>query len=56
MNKYGQPEIFNANHGCQFTSLEFTGLLKDNGIQISMGGRLLASQRVRGAALEVRQI
>lgn len=39
MAKYGKPEIFNTDQGCQFTSLEFTGLLKDNGIQISMDGK-----------------
>jgi putative transposase len=39
MNKYGKPEIFNTDQGCQFTSLEFTGLLKDNDIQISMDGK-----------------
>jgi putative transposase len=39
INRYGQPEIFNTDQGCQFTSLEFTGLLKDNGIQISMDGK-----------------
>ena len=37
--RYGPPEIFNTDQGCQFTSLEFTGLLKDQGIQISMDGR-----------------
>jgi len=39
INKYGKPEIFNTDQGCQFTSLEFTGLLKDNGIKISMDGK-----------------
>jgi len=39
MNKYGKPEIFNTDQGCKFTSLEFTGLLKDNDIQISMDGK-----------------
>ena len=39
INRYGLPAIFNTDQGCQFTSLEFTSLLKDNGIQISMGGR-----------------
>jgi putative transposase len=39
MKKYGKPEIFNTDQGCQFTSLEFTGLLKDNGIRISMDGK-----------------
>ncbi len=36
--RYGTPEIFNTDQGCQFTSLEFTGLLKEHGIQISMDG------------------
>jgi transposase InsO family protein len=30
------PAIFNTDQGCQFTSLEFTGLLKAQGVQISM--------------------
>ena len=33
------PEIFNSDQGSQFTSLEFTGRLKDRGIQISMDGK-----------------
>ena len=36
---YGPPEIFNTDQGCQFTSLEFTELLKENGIRISMDGK-----------------
>jgi len=36
--RYGTPDIFNTDQGCQFTSQEFTGLLKDHGIQISMDG------------------
>ncbi|MGZ8384203.1 MAG: IS3 family transposase [Nitrospira sp.] len=36
---YGTPDIFNTDQGCQFTSQEFAGLLKDHGIQISMDGR-----------------
>jgi len=39
INRYGTPAIFNTDQGCQFTSLEFTGLLKDHGIQISMDGK-----------------
>lgn len=39
ITQYGCPEIFNTDQGCQFTSLEFTGLLKDHDIQISMDGR-----------------
>lgn len=38
VTQYGRPEIFNTDQGCQFTSQEFTGLLKDQGIQISMDG------------------
>ena len=37
--RYGTPEIFNTDQGCQFTSSEFTGELKANGIQISMDGK-----------------
>lgn len=37
--RYGTPEIFNTDQGCQFTSSEFTGQLKANGIQISMDGK-----------------
>lgn len=36
--QYGSPEIFNTDQGSQFTSQEFTGLLKAQGIQISMDG------------------
>jgi putative transposase len=38
LTPYGRPEIFNTDQGCQFTSQEFTGLLNDHGIQISMDG------------------
>ena len=36
---FGTPEIFNTDQGSQFTSLDFTSLLKENGIRISMDGR-----------------
>lgn len=36
---YGRPEIFNSDQGCQFTSTEFTGLLADHKIRISMDGK-----------------
>jgi putative transposase len=39
MKKYGKPEIFNTDQGSQFTSSEFTNVLKDAGIKISMDGR-----------------
>jgi hypothetical protein len=34
-----RPEIFNTDQGSQFTSVDFTGLLLDNAIAISMDGR-----------------
>ena len=34
--KHGRPEIFNTDQGSQFTSVDFTGLLLDNAIAISM--------------------
>jgi len=36
---YGMPDIFNSAQGCQFTSEDFTGVLKAHGIQISMDGK-----------------
>ena len=37
--RYGTPEIFNTDQGSQFTSEEFTGVLKTHAIRISMDGR-----------------
>ena len=37
--RYGKPEIVNTDQGSQFTSQAFTGLLKEQGIQISMDGK-----------------
>jgi putative transposase len=37
--KHDRPEIFNTDQGSQFTSVDFTGLLLDNAIAISMDGR-----------------
>jgi putative transposase len=39
IDRYGTPEIFNTDQGSQFTSLEFTQLLREHGIAISMDGR-----------------
>jgi len=36
---YGKPEIFNTDQGSQFTSMEFTKLLKDHEMRISMDGK-----------------
>ena len=37
--KHGRPEIFNTDQGSQFTSADFTGVLIDNKIAISMDGK-----------------
>ncbi len=37
--KYGIPKIFNTDQGSQFTSIEFTKVLLDNNIKISMNGK-----------------
>jgi len=39
IDKYGCPEIFNTDQGCQFTSESFINVLKRNNIKISMDGR-----------------
>jgi putative transposase len=36
---HGTPEIFNTDQGSQFTSSDFTGVLKDRDIKISMDGK-----------------
>ena len=35
----GQPEVFNTDRGSQFTSWEFTQVLQDRGVRISMDGK-----------------
>ncbi|MGB9494411.1 MAG: IS3 family transposase [Azonexus sp.] len=37
--RFGKPEIFNTDQGSQFTSSDFTDLLINNGIKISMDGK-----------------
>lgn len=39
LDKHGKPEIFNSDQGSQFTSDDFTNILKDNEIKISMDGK-----------------
>lgn len=39
LQRYGKPEIFNTDQGCQFTSESFTDVLKNHGVAISMDGR-----------------
>ena len=39
LEKHGKPEIFNTDQGSQYTSEEFTGILKSKQIKISMDGK-----------------
>jgi putative transposase len=39
IERYGTPAIFNTDQGSQFTSLEFTEMLKAHHIEISMDGK-----------------
>lgn len=39
MALYGKPEIFNTDQGSQFTSMDFTEVLKSAGVRISMDGK-----------------
>lgn len=39
LRTHGKPEVFNSDQGSQFTSEAFTGVLKREGVTISMDGR-----------------
>ena len=39
LERFGNPEIFNTDQGSQFTSPQFTGVLRAAGVRISMDGR-----------------
>ncbi len=39
ISRYGKPQIFNTDQGSQFTSFDFTRVLKENDIKISMDGK-----------------
>ena len=39
IERHGPPEIFNTDQGSQFTSEDFTDILKQHGIRISMDGK-----------------
>ncbi|KAA8476167.1 transposase [Arcticibacter tournemirensis] len=44
--RHGKPEIINSDQGSQFTSDEYTELLKSNTIQISMDGKGRATDNI----------
>ena len=57
LSLYGTPHIFNTDQGSQFTSDEFTDILKNHDIRISMDGQgPLDGQRLHREALEEREI
>jgi len=39
LDRFGSPEIFNSDQGSQFTSIDFTDVLKTRSIRISMDGK-----------------
>lgn len=39
LDGFGRPQIFNTDQGAQFTADDFTSVLRDTGVAISMGGR-----------------
>ena len=39
LERFGRPNIFNTDQGSQFTSREFTSVLNDSGVAVSMDGR-----------------
>ena len=39
LTQYRTPAIFNTDQGCQFTSVEFTEVLKEAGVKISMDSK-----------------
>lgn len=46
LRQHGRPEIFNTDQGAQFTSPDFTGVLKRDGITISMDGKGRATDNI----------
>ena len=54
--RYPGPEIFNTDQGSQFTSVAFTGALKDADVAISMDGRPLYGQHLYRTPLALAQI
>ena len=58
LRKFGKPEIFNTDQGCQYTSDPFTSVLKAQNISISMDGRGRALDNIfveknRGSRLQI---
>lgn len=39
LDKFGEPDIFNTDQGAQFTSDDFTSVLLERGVKVSMDGK-----------------
>ena len=53
----GRPEVFNTGQGSQFTSLEFTQVLQEHGVKISMDGKgTVHRQHLRGTVVAHREV
>lgn len=50
--KRGKPDVFNTDQGAQYTSIEFTKILAEAGIQISMDGRVQHEVIRKGVPVE----
>jgi len=46
LRRHGRPEIFNTDQGAQFTGEGFTGVLKAAGVDISMDGKVRATDNI----------
>jgi len=46
IRRHGAPEISNTDQGSQYTGAAYTGVLKDNGVKISMDGRGRATDNI----------
>jgi putative transposase len=46
LRQHGRPEIFNTDQGAQFTSSDFTDVLKREGVTISMDGKGRATDNI----------
>ena len=46
IRRFGTPEIFNTDQGCQFTSEAFVGKLESAGIRVSMDGKGRATDNI----------
>jgi len=46
VRRHGAPDIFNTDQGSQYTGVAFTGVLKKQGVKISMDGKGRATDNI----------